>query len=431
MVRCRYPATPQDRMNAIMRYVCDQQIHVVMEFASRLDERVLERAMRVLLDREPALGWRWVESPRPHWHIRENLDSLPLFMLVLSSSVYDELDVFLTAPTDPRADPLVQVRLFRGVVDLLCLKINHVVCDCFGAKEVAYELADIYSVLLLGENAGDIDIEIRDRSMKAIWRGYTWTQRWELRRRAIRAMRRQDRAPTVWCFPFSSRESEGRRMLIKRFDPMRSDRISKFGKSQGTTVNDVFLTAFVGSLFEIIRPTEGIRVPVQVSYDLRMLSGNDVAKVANLGGALFPSFSRQLGEDDEGFLHSVHESMTYLKDNDDAAVSIPLIEMVYGLLPYGMSRKKVVDDFDATVKRRSLPPLFSNVGILDVDRLSFAGSSPEHSFLTIPIGFPPLIMVGLSCYRGCFTLTLGFCSYGVERKDIERLFDIMDERLPK
>jgi NRPS condensation-like uncharacterized protein len=123
--------------------------------------------------------------------------------------------------------------------------------------------------------------------------------------------------------------------------------------------------------------------------------------------------------------------MTDLKDKGAAAVSIPLIEMMYGVLPYGMSRKKVVVNFDATVKRRFLPPLFSNVGILDVDRLSFAGSSPEHSFLTIPIGFPPLIMMGLSSYKGCFTLTLGFCSYGVERKDIERLFDIMDERLPQ
>lgn len=431
MVRCRYPATPQDRMNAIIRHVCDQQIHVVMEFASRLDEKVLERAMRVLLNREPALGWRWVESPRPHWHIRENLDSLPLFMLVLSSSVYDELDVFLTAPADPRADPLVQVRLFRGVVDLLCLKINHVVCDGIGAKVVAYELANIYSALLLGESEGDIDIEMRDRSMKPIWRDYNWSQRWELRRRATRAMRRQDRAPTVWCFPFSSRESKGRRMLIKRFDPMRSENISTFANAQGATVNDVFLTAFVGSLFEIIRPTEGVPVPVQVAYDLRRLSKNHVAKVANLGGALYPRFSRQPGDDDEGFLHMVHESMTYLKDKGDAAVSIPSIEMMYGLLPYGMTRKKVIDNFDATVKRRSLPPLFSNVGILDVDRLSFAGLSPEHSFLTIPIGFPPLIMMGLSSYKGCFTLTLGFCSYGVERKDVERLFDIMDERLPQ
>jgi NRPS condensation-like uncharacterized protein len=431
MVRSRYPATPQDRMNAIMRHVSDQQTHVVMEFGSRLDEKVLERAMHVLLVREPALGWRWVERPRPHWHRRENLDSLPLFMLVLSNSVYVELDVFLTAPSDPGADPLVQARLFRGDVDLLCLKINHVVCDSVGAKEVAYELADIYSVLVLGENVADKNIEMRDRSMKPIWRDHTWSQRWKLRRRAIRAIRGQDRASTVWCFPFSSRESKDRRMLIKRYDLVRSGRISAFVKAQGATVNDVFLTAFIGSLFDIIRPTEGIPVPVQVAYDLRELSPNKIAKVANLGGALFPKYSRQPDVDMDGFLHLVHESMTSLEEKDDAAISIPFIEMVYGILPYGMSRKKFLENFDATVKRRSLPPLFSNVGILDAEGLSFAGSSPEHSFLTIPIAFPPLIMMGLSSYKGCFTLTLGFCSYGVERKDIEKLFDIIDERLPQ
>ena len=127
-----------------------------MEFQTRLDEKVLERAVRHILLSEPELGWRWVEMPRPGWRTRQNLDSLPLFMLVESTDPQEELGVFLTTPSDPGADPLIQVRLFRGKDDILALKINHVVCDGTGAKEVAYHLSEAYDRLLRNEKLSDL-----------------------------------------------------------------------------------------------------------------------------------------------------------------------------------------------------------------------------------------------------------------------------------
>jgi NRPS condensation-like uncharacterized protein len=431
MVRNRFPATPQDRMNAILRYVCDQQIHVVMEFGSRLDEKVLERSVHQLLRMEPALGWRWVERTNAHWRMRENLDSLPSFMLVSSGAVYDELEVFIVSPSDPGADPLLQVRLFRGGTDLLCLKINHVVCDGMGAKEVAYELAHIYTKMLRGEITEKKPDRPRDRSMRYIWREFPFEERWRLRQKALQAIRRPNVTSTQWCFPFSSRETKGRRILIKRFEAERSKRISSYCKEMQVTVNDIFLGAFVGSLFEINKPKEGVPVPVQVAFDLRKLSPDREDNVTNLGGALFPRFTRREGADNAAILHDVHSTMTTLKERGDAAVSIPFIEMAYGFLPFGMTKNKVQDNYDSMVKRRSIPPLFSNVGILDTGRMDLGGASPLNAFLTIPIAFPPLLMLGLSSYRGIFTLSVGYCSYGVEMKDMDKLFDFIDARLPQ
>ena len=195
-------------MNAILRYVCDQQLHVVMEFRARLDEKVLEKAVRHILLSEPELGWRWVEMPRPGWRARQNLDSLPLFMLVESTDPQEELGVFLTTPSDPGADPLMQVRLFRGKDDILALKINHVVCDGIGAKEVAYQLAEAYDHLLRNETLSGPSKRPRDRSMRPIWRKVARSKRWSLRREALKAIRKPERPTSQWCLPFTSEGDE-------------------------------------------------------------------------------------------------------------------------------------------------------------------------------------------------------------------------------
>jgi NRPS condensation-like uncharacterized protein len=418
-------------MNAILRHVCDQQLHIVMEFQTRLDEKVLERAVRHILLSEPELGWRWVEIPRPVWRTRKNLDSLPLFMLVESTDPQEELGVFLTTPSDPGADPLLQVRLFRGKDDILALKVNHVVCDGIGAKELAYHLSEVYGHLLRNETLSVPSRRPHDRSMRPIWRRLDLSKRWRMRRTALKAIRKSVRPTSQWCLPFTSRETKSRRMLLKRFDSFRSESIIGHCHSIKVTINDLFLAVLFESLFEIIRPKQGVSVPIQVAVDLRRFAPEAGQKVANLGGALFPLFSVDDASDHEKFLLKVHQFMEVLKQNDSALVSVPFIEMTYGLLPFALTKRKVEEGYEEMVKRRSLPPLFSNVGVLEEGRLHFGDIIPSDCYLTVPLAYPPLLIIGLSSYQGRFTLSIGFCSYGTDKKDIDRLFDLMDSKLPK
>ncbi len=119
----------------------------------------------------------------------------------------------------------------------------------------------------------------------------------------------------------------------------------------------------------------------------------------------------------------VHQFMDTQKQNDSALVSVPYIEMTYGLLPFGLTKTKVEESYEEMVKRRSLPPLFSNVGVLEAGRLHFGEIVPSDCYLTVPLAFPPMLIIGLSSYQGRFTLSIGFCSYGTDKKDIDRLFD--------
>ncbi len=141
-----FPASSQDKMNYITRLNADQQLHVVITFRSQMDEPRLAKALRLVMDRQPVLGCRFVEQGnRTAWERRHDLDQLELLRVVETGDLRASVDGFAVLPSDPCVDPLVQARIFRGPAgDTLCVKVNHVAADGAGAKEVAYLVADTY-----------------------------------------------------------------------------------------------------------------------------------------------------------------------------------------------------------------------------------------------------------------------------------------------
>jgi NRPS condensation-like uncharacterized protein len=104
--------------------------------------------------------------------------------------------------------------------------------------------------------------------------------------------------------------------------------------------------------------------------------------------------------------------------------------MTFGLLPYRLTERRFVETHEEMVKRRSLAPVFLDAGVLEEARLRFGDIVPSDSYLTAPLAYPPMLIIGLSAYQERFTLSIGFCSYGIDRGDIERLIDLVDSKLP-
>jgi NRPS condensation-like uncharacterized protein len=428
----RYLATSQDRMQFTTRYVCDQQLHVIMEFSDRLDGDRVKKATRLLLMAEPILACRFIDVAFPYWQRREKLDSLPDFLLVDCSEPRAEAEAFAIMPSDPTVDPLVMVRLFRAErTDTLCIKTNHVVADGTGARSISYSLADIYSHLGPDADHQPRQVKDLDRRMYPIWKKFPFVQRMGMLRKAVQSMRRRtEPSETIWAVPFSSREHEGRRQLIARFDRDRSSRIATYVKDKGATIDDVFLTAFVMSAHALIQPKEGVEVPFQVAFDLRQYSPGEGAEVANLISAIFFDLARRDGEDLETMLPQVKAMMERAKSEHRAALSIPIINLRYGLWGYRMAKRSFEEEYDMMVKRRFVRPSFANLGILEPERLRFDGQVPIEAYITSPITYPPLLIIGLSGYRDTLTLTLGFSEYGVDIGLMERMLDLMDRYLP-
>src|SRR5271157_2096035 len=172
MINKRYPLSAQDQMNAITRQHADQQIHLALQFAGRLDERLLEKALHLMMVKEPVVGCRFIETGRKAcWEKRNDLDSLQLSQVIDSADAQSDLLAFVVTPSDPAQDALVQARIFRtSSGDLLCIKVDHVVADGASAKEIGYLLAETYRSLETNPNLTVPAGKFKKRSQFPIYR---------------------------------------------------------------------------------------------------------------------------------------------------------------------------------------------------------------------------------------------------------------------
>jgi len=188
-----------DQAEYLDRVICNQQIQCVIEVGGRVDEARLTRAVRLAYDAEPALGCRFVERRRgPFWQRRDDIDRLVLCTVKDCASAGDVahgLDEFLLEPGDPRRDPLVRVRVLRGETDTACVKVDHIVADTGGAKDLIYLLCEIYE--RLGDYPGyEPAANARgDRSLRQVLERVSLPDK-------LRSLRYANPSAPAWGFPF-------------------------------------------------------------------------------------------------------------------------------------------------------------------------------------------------------------------------------------
>ncbi|OPY31736.1 MAG: hypothetical protein A4E32_01338 [Methanomassiliicoccales archaeon PtaU1.Bin124] len=410
------PATSGDMEQYLERYVCDGQMHLVMEFASPLDEERLRRAARLVLEVEPVLACRWEGGRRPYWKHREGIYSLSSFMLVPCEDPMAEVMGFMATRSDPSIDPLVQVRLFRGRTDMVCIKLSHSVSDVHGLKHVAYLLCGLYN----GEMPENLPSEDRtampifDLARTETEKGTPWP---------LDAKRRG----TIWSLPFTSRDAQGAMSLMRTFDAETCHTILMFAAGKGHSLEDVFLAAFMVSALQVMNPKEGVVVPFQATYDLRHLAEGKGADVANLTGRTSIEIAMHGGMRLEDALVAIK-----VCQGPDGRPRGPIPVFHIGpFTSFDTVRTKYEEEVDLALKARVSPPLWVRAGSIDKARLGFQGLAPSSAFIFAPTTYPPMLQACLSEFDGSTTVGIGFSSYGTDENDIRAIMEGMAAVLPR
>lgn len=423
-------ATSQDLMNFISRGIADQQLHFVIRCAGRLDAARLKKAVDLCIAVQPVLGCRFVEEgKRPYWKIEERPEGWG-YSETGGQDLERALNDFILAPGDPRKDPLTQVRLFRGDMDTVCIKMNHVAADGAGTRNYGYLLVENYNAL--GRDPGHMPkADMRERGMRTVLRNYGLVKRIGFARTAVKFMRNANTQPgRQWQFPATSASDGGRTMAIRHLEADRGKVISAYAKRQGATLNDVLLTAYFRALFDIIDVIGDAPVPLQVSADLRRYNPNETGDlIANLSSAIFAAIPPDGQETFERTLVKVKSVMDRLKGRSPLvgayAIAIPFRLMNYGKASAVMRQMTV-----GRANKGVAMPLLSNFGRLEPERLGFDRSIPLDAFITTPMMFPPYLMLGVTGYAGTLTFTSGYCREGVGNDSVERMLDLFLDQLP-
>ena len=442
MSRRQHPAALPDRLLFSSANVVHPDLHCVIRLAGHLDPQRIERAAALLLEAQPLLAMRFVPGVfEAHWEHMPSVDAHVLFRLVDDQVDDTRLHEFLTTPSDCRAGPQLQVRLFhpadgagsdRG--DTLCLKVSHVAADAHSVAECAYLLAAFYA----GPAGGHASSRpaFSDRGLATIYRRLTAAQ--VLRAAGDAGLDRiRSFAAGPWRFPSKAGPALRPVLLVQHIGVDRIHPLAEMADAHQATLNDAVLAAYVRALAEIHPLPRRPRLRLQTTVDLRRYVPRDgadasrPAPLANLSGWAWPDMGFDAGPEFSDTLVRVRDEMRRLKAGPLGLGDWLLYALPFGLLPFALAERLVTVIGPPSERAIVAHPPFTNLGALQPSRLDFSHANATQAFLTVPIMRPPFVFVGVSGFGQSLTFTAGFYEPAVDRRRVQRLLDAIERELPR
>jgi NRPS condensation-like uncharacterized protein len=420
----RFPATSNDLATSIVRtFGQHMELGIRLTFDGRMDVGVLERAVRLLLDAEPVLGCGLKTSTmRGWWQRRDDLDAHVPFAVVPTDGADSDAVRCQVAPV-PDEGPQLFVTLLRSPDhDDVVIDVSHNVADGQSVKHCAYVLADLYTHLLSDPAYVPVPNLARRPEARDVWNVLSEDQ--------CRAARREPR-PTMpnWDLPRTGSSGQGRTLRELCLGPGRLAAIAKHGREHGATVNDMMLTAFFRALSTVCPPPEA--KPMSLSFSAehrRYLAGDREPPVSNLAVTIWLAIENRTGE---GFDATMERMVAQTTRWRETLWGIRGAVGAAGMAKMGYRPMRLVLAAIGRLAARSgtTSPVFTNIGIIDDERLSFGGAAPVAARISGPAAFGASFVPTISTYRDVLTVSMGFCDRDMDAALVERVLSEMDEQL--
>jgi NRPS condensation-like uncharacterized protein len=372
-----------------------------LAFENTLDPARLARALDLLLDAEPILGSRFVMHPRRPWWERLSRGKREALSVLDSRETYK---AFLEDGLDPDAGPRVRAGLLQEKGESrLALKVDHLVCDAAGVKEVARVLSDTYTKL--GNEPGFRPKRwAGSRSPRQLNAHLPFRARFFILARALSDLWRNSVPQRSHGFPLSGRS--GPTVLIRReLKAPAVKRAADFGRERGATLNDLLIASYLRAALRIHPMEKGAALRLTATADLRRhLPAEAKTGLCNLSG--FTYYRIDSGGDDDlaGLLAKVTDRSRRMKTGwigmNETALALPFGRLLPMAWLAGLFHWAV----ETGVRMKNLPFGFTNVGPLDPEGLRF-DVPPVRAAMVCPPLYAPLFMTGASGYRGALTLS--------------------------
>ncbi|MBM7866909.1 hypothetical protein GTO89_04680 [Heliobacterium gestii] len=215
-------------------------------------------------------------------------------------------------------------------------------------------------------------------------------------------------------FPFLELPCLQPDFAIERLEPESYARLVAYARRRDVTMNDILLTAFYRALLLGANPrlaqpallTE--HVPVQVTVDLRRyLPGRRAESICNLSGIVTPLIKPVLDEPFEGTLSRVSAAMKKHKAHSPGFKTTLLLEL-YSRIGYSAFLDWLVGNWRQSMKHRSSPPLFSNIGMISEGKIAFGPCLAIDGYMIGPAMQAPSSLIAISTYNQRLTLAMAF-----------------------
>ncbi len=418
-------ASANDNLNYFLRSGTDQQINFVFHLNGFVNEKVLKQAVRLTMDAEPVLGCKYVKTKRrSYWIRRSDIDQLDYFEMIKVDNPEVEVRKFILNQINPSEDSLLKIRIFRAAKDIMVIKSDHSVMDGGGFYDYLTLLCNIYNNLLENPNYEVKPNLNTNRALKQVLKHYSFI-------RKIKSLILEKGYSPTWSFPYIGRGKEKKTFTLRKIDSENFQRIKDYGKQNGATLNDMFLTASFRALFKLKKPIENKKMTIAVPTDLRYFMPEKKANtIANLVSTTFVSLKYDPKATFDDMLTSISQQMNKKKN---IHLGLGLMFMINNLFRF---RYVTVERFAKRIykglyRKGKMHPIITNVGMIESKERYFGNINIEDAYIVTPINWAPSFSMGISSYNKQINLSIGYCEDSYEKQTIDLFLDLFISELEK
>lgn len=416
-------AEPLDLVALLLRPYSNQKLFIIVHFAEKLDQHLLQRSIGLLALRHPVLsrlivrrrstpGWSVVAAERPFMRIHECASNG-------ASNIADKWPEQKTCPASAFSADLFS----DSVTDSLVFCTDHSVTDAAGAKEAVYQIAADYTKMERGLSPAEPTTNFQERRLSALAKQIS-------NARAIKALYEFGMPAGRWHFARTTRGASPVTRYVIRHSP--ADFIMNLKTELAAlraTVNDALIAAMFSAQTTADPATLNRQLPIQFTIDMRrFLPAAATAPLANLSGSAHVWLQRQRENNFETTLNAASKALTNAKRSLPGLGNALLSESLLRI-SYPLTEKLVHHAIRRSLATGKANPILSNFGILDENKLKFGDKEVTCAYMAGPSLVPPNFMMAASAFRGKLTISTGLIGVETGNHPLAELPDAMLEIL--
>lgn len=416
----RLTAELWDKMHYLFRDFNDRMVHVELNYDFVPDIEALRTVIICAFEKIPVLHSRFVDTKlSTHWQVMPyRIDDV--FTVSYPDDLKEAADAFLTQYIPPESHIQMKVALFiKDGKSCLCFIENHMCMDGGDLKYFLEAFCKNYNAYV-SEGTSPISYRTGSRSYDDVYSGFSQTEAGVAQRLFKNINARDDHK-----FPLTADNIRDASFIArKKFDESTLLKLKAKGKELGATINELLLSCYFYSVYELAGYPESDKMMISNAIDLRRHMDN----VADKGFTNHTSWMQcavpERGRDIfETVKYVVLSSNKFKNDKFMGLYGLPLLNFGYNILPHAASEEIIKIGY-------SNPLLaMSNIGVLKGEFFSLSGKEPTDAFMSGAVKYKPFVLLTVTTYKNVITLSMCVRGNDEDKKIVNKFFDLMEKNI--
>ncbi|MBQ8980054.1 MAG: hypothetical protein IJ077_00410 [Eubacterium sp.] len=411
-----------DKMHYLFRDFNDRMVHVQLDYDFEINIEALKTVLFCFFEKAPVLHSSFYDNKvHPYWKVEDyHINDVLTVKEVSEDDLAQEVNDFLVQYIPPENHVQMKVAVFNhGGKSTLCLVENHMCMDGGDLKYFLKALCKNYN-RFVEEGVTPLEVKTGTRSYEAVYEDFTITER-----RAAKRLYKNINTRDKHGFPLTPDNIADASFIAKRkLSAEKFEQIRAAGKKRGATINDMLLTAYFYSLYELAQFNPDDSISISCAIDLRRhIKDSDDTGMTNQTAWMQTRVPRRGKDIFETLDYVIKSSNDFKNDRFMGLHGLPLLSLGYKILPHAASEE--------IIKIGYANPLLamSNIGILETDKLALEGHEPYDGFLSGAVKYKPYVLLSVTSMRK--ELTLSMCVRGNEQDKIivNNFFDLIENSI--